>query len=675
MNVDNDILQEFLIEAGELFEQLGDQLVALEKHPEDVELLNAIFRAFHTIKGGAGFMKLKPMVEVCHGAEDIINLLRQGDRQVDSGLIDVVLKVLDVLSVMFEKIRQGKVLEALNPEILTLLEEFSRPEKSTTEQTVVSSNEEGENNSSGSEAAAVDMDDEYEALLDTAQMSLSDATRSIDSSGDLITEDEFEDLLDTLHGEGKHGVLGQESEQKITTSTSTTSDIITEEEFETALDHLHGKNKGPGSEVFKPSWTGAADENEAVLLVNKRVENIPEKEKPKFASALTETSVRVDTVRLDDIMNLVGELVLVRNRLSTLKQNVEQDEVLEAISTLELVTSDLQSSVMKTRMQPIKKVFSRFPRVVRDLARQLKKDIVLDLYGENTDLDKGLVEGLADPLVHLVRNAVDHGIESPEERFSKNKSRQGRIVLSAQQEGDQILVSVSDDGKGMDHKVLRRKAVENGLMTEDEANMLSEHEAFNLIFAPGFSTKSEISEVSGRGVGMDVVRTRITELNGNIEIDSSLGGGSVIVIRLPLTLAILPTLMVMVKGYQYALPLTNINEAFSMDIEHINTVDGQEVMRVRDKPLPMFYLSHWLVNTMEVNAPQTDNKVIVVQMGNQQFCLVVDNIIGQEEVVIKPLGTMLYNARGFSGATITGDGSIALILDLNGLMTTHAHNG
>ncbi|MCK5336397.1 MAG: chemotaxis protein CheA, partial [Gammaproteobacteria bacterium] len=356
------------------------------------------------------------------------------------------------------------------------------------------------------------------------------------------------------------------------------------------------------------------------------------------------------------------------------KDSISDENVNDAIASLELVSSELQNSVMKTRMQPIKKVFSRFPRVIRDLARQLNKDINLELIGEETDLDKSLVEALADPLIHLVRNAADHGIESPDERYKSGKSRQGKVTLSAKQEGDQILLTVSDDGKGMDHNKLRSIAVEKGMMSEDAASQLSDKEAFNLIFAAGFSTKTEISDVSGRGVGMDLVKTRINELSGNLEIDSTLGEGSIISIYLPLTLAILPTLMVKLNQYQFALPLSNVLEAFNMEPEQINVVDGQEVIRVRDKPLPLFFLNPWLVYGDNFNGAQTSQKVIVIQMGNQRFCLVVDHIAGQEEVVIKPLGSMLSHTQGFAGATITGDGSIALIIDVPSLITAYAAN-
>ncbi|HHO58718.1 MAG TPA: chemotaxis protein CheA, partial [Thiotrichales bacterium] len=583
MNIDDDILQDFLIEAGELFEMLGEQIVELEQNPEDSELLNAIFRAFHTIKGGAGFLKITPMVETCHRAEDVFNVLRQGERIADANLIDVILQVIDVLGDMFDLLRGGEELPDADPQLLRslekLLSENAGAEAESEPAAVVAETEAAsvepatveQNSSEPAGGEAADMDTEFEAMLQAAQQpepadekkdddiisddefeNLLDELHgagkhsgvpvAADAAGEkpspagsdeLITDDEFENLLDELHGAGKHGgVPGGESAAAEATVAATTEkagsdDLISDDEFEAVLDDMYGKNRGPGSaSEGKAKNTGAAepvkspaqdaasppvpdavsDAAAAEPAGTRAVSDTPISPPPvstppassvgvdrtagaakktpakrKAAGAQAETSVRVDTSRLDDIMNLVGELVLVRNRLSTLKQIVREGQVLDAISNLELVTSDLQASVMKTRMQPIKKVFNRFPRVIRDLARQLNKDIELVLVGEDTDLDKNLVEALADPLVHLVRNAVDHGIESPEERFANGKPRQGTVTLSAVQEGDQILLTISDDGKGMDHEMLRRKAVEKELMSEEAANRLTETEAYNLI--------------------------------------------------------------------------------------------------------------------------------------------------------------------------------------------------
>lgn len=553
-------------------------------------------------------------------------------------------------------------------------------------------------------------DSEFEQLVDavsdvpkteTTESKASGTDKKADS--DEITDDEFEDLLDQLHGKG-HGP-GSKSKSVASTEVSATnpepkepstpvntdSNIITDDEFEDLLDQLHGKGKGPGvnpavsaqsksEAVSEPSTTepkapGATKKPKAAKPAPKKE---PAKSTASSAPAKdvvappTETTVRVDTQRLDDIMNMVGELVLVRNRLVRLGDKSTDESLGKAVANLDVVTADLQTSVMKTRMQPIKKVFGRFPRVVRDLARNLKKEINLELVGEETDLDKNLVEALADPLVHLVRNSVDHGIESPEVRESNHKPRIGKVILAAQQEGDHILLSITDDGGGMDAQKLRGIAVEKGLMDEDAAQRLSDKEAFNLIFAPGFSTKTEISDVSGRGVGMDVVKTKITQLNGSIEIESELGKGTEILIKVPLTLAIMPTLMIMLGAQAFALPLVSVNEIFHMDLKKINIVDGQECVSIREQAIPLFYLKNWLVNGAANQEKPTEAHVVIVTVGTQRVGFVVDQLIGQEEVVIKPLGKMLNGTPGMAGATITGDGTIALILDVPSMLKRYA---
>ena len=398
----------------------------------------------------------------------------------------------------------------------------------------------------------------------------------------------------------------------------------------------------------------------------------PAQAAPAAQANQAETTVRVDTRTLDVIMNMVGELVLVRNRLISLGVASNDEELGKAVSNLDVVTADLQGAVMKTRMQPIKKVFGRFPRIVRDLARSLKKDIELVMEGEETDLDKNLVEALADPMVHLVRNSCDHGIELPEKREASGKPRKGTIALRASQEGDHILLSISDDGAGMDPEKLKEIAISRGVLEPDTAARMSDSEAFNLIFAPGFSTKQQISEISGRGVGMDVVKTSISQLNGTINIFSEKGSGTRIEIKVPLTLAILPTLMVEVGKQTFALPLTSVSEIFYLDLEKSKVVDGQLTIIVRDKAIPLFFLQEWLLRGGRGNRSEHGH-VVIVQVGPQQIGFVVDNLIGQEEVVIKPLDKLLHGTPGMAGATITSDGGIALILDIPGLLKHYAH--
>ncbi|MCG8053889.1 MAG: chemotaxis protein CheA [Candidatus Thiodiazotropha endolucinida] len=755
IDVNDEILQDFLVEAGEILELLSEQLVDLEQQPDDFDLLNAVFRGFHTIKGGAGFLTIEPLVEVCHRAEDVFNVLRQGQRSVGPDLMDAVLEVLDVVNVMFDEVRQGIMPDHADPSLIQRLNQYAVPEgeeeeaeeqqEEAVEETVEEPEPEVADNAEQSaeskdelsenefeelldaiqepepKAAASDeiTEDEFESLLDElhgkGQFSgkpKQEAPKATKAASDDISEDEFEDLLDQIHGKGKFdpGKLPDkpaEAESKPAAKPQKTgapaSDEITEDEFENLLDQIHGEGKFDPNKLSKETEDKAKSQAAKKPVAKKKVAKKkaapakkakpepaakPAAAKPAKAAAKpaakgakpaaankppAETTVRVDTQRLDDIMNMVGELVLVRNRLATLKATLNDEEVSNAVGNLDVVTSDLQLAVMKTRMQPIKKVFGRFPRVVRDLARSLKKEIDLEMQGEDTDLDKNLVEALADPLVHLVRNSVDHGIEQPEDREAKGKPRRGTVVLSAAQEGDHILLSIADDGKGMDPDVLRQKAVEKGMMDAEAAARLDDKECFNLIFAPGFSTKTEISDVSGRGVGMDVVKTRIAQMNGSVEIDSEWGQGSIIIIKLPLTLAILPTLMVLLNDQPFALPLASVVEIFNLDLKRTNVVDGQLTIMVRERALPLFYLRNWLrPNNPLANEEKGNGHVVIVNVGNIQVGLVVDHLIGQEEVVIKPLGALLQGLEGMAGATITGDGKIALIMDVPGLMRKYA---
>ncbi|WP_095119911.1 chemotaxis protein CheA [Pseudomonas sp. Irchel s3f10] len=747
---DEEILQDFLVEAGEILEQLSEQLVELESRPDDADLLNAIFRGFHTVKGGAGFLQLNELVECCHIAENVFDILRKGERRVDAELMDVVLEALDAVNSMFTEVRERAPITAATPELLAALARLAEPQSADAapaspvaemiEELVVEGDASGDITDNefeqlldslnavkaeaeapaaaapaqtANEAASDEITDaEFESLLDqlhgkgqfavdaVAPAAAAPAAPAKGDSSD-ITDDEFEALLDQLHGKGNFAVDALESAiasapaPAAPAAAAAGSDLISDHEFESLLDELHGKGKfsevgtaaaGSASTVATPAAKAPA----AAAAPKPAAKPEPKAEAPKPAAAAApaparapatpppekpaseaETTVRVDTARLDEIMNMVGELVLVRNRLVRLGLNSGDEAMQKAVSNLDVVTADLQTAVMKTRMQPIKKVFGRFPRLVRDLARQLKKEINLELVGEETDLDKNLVEALADPLVHLVRNAVDHGIESPEEREASGKARGGRVVLAAEQEGDHILLSISDDGKGMDPNVLRAIAVKRGVMDKDAADRLSDTECYNLIFAPGFSTKTEISDVSGRGVGMDVVKTKISQLNGSINIYSTKGQGSKIVIKVPLTLAIMPTLMVMLGNQAFAFPLVNVNEIFHLDLSTTNVVDGQEVVIVRDKALPLFYLKRWLVSSA-AHEEQREGHVVILSVGTQRIGFVVDQLVGQEEVVIKPLGKMLQGTPGMSGATITGDGRIALILDVPSMLKRYA---
>ncbi len=780
--LDEDILQDFLVEAGEILELLSEQLVELENNPEDRDLLNAIFRGFHTVKGGAGFLALSELVETCHGAENVFDILRNGQRHVSPSLMDTMLKALDTVNEQFRAVQEREPLQPADPELLDELHRLSRPASEDEDEATEAHFDEPEEElaeeiieevvedvveeavpdveteaTASASSGVIDKgsiddinEDEFEKLLDelhgkgkapgaqspqapaSAPAKAASVTNS-DLNGD-ITDDEFEKLLDQLHGKGKGPSIETEAPAApVTPSTPKATetpkpaaaksapggdDLMTDEEFEKLLDELHGSGKGPSVEELEmatrpvasspasseakapvqasaPAAKPAAKPAAAATAKPAAAKPAVAKEAPAKApapavvkdsdesrevaagggakKAQAESTVRVDTSTLDTIMNMVGELVLVRNRLLSLGLNSNDEEMSKAVANLDVVTADLQGAVMKTRMQPIKKVFGRFPRVVRDLARSLNKEIDLELRGEETDLDKNLVEALADPLIHLVRNSVDHGIEMPDERAKNGKSRTGKVILSASQEGDHIQLAIVDDGAGMDPDKLRGIAVKRGIMDEDAANRLTNKECFNLIFMPGFSSKEKITDISGRGVGMDVVKTAINTLNGSIDIDSTMGKGTKITIKVPLTLAILPTLMVGVAGHPFALPLASVNEIFHLDLRRTNVVDGQLTIIVREKSIPLFYLQNWLAPKKgKVQLRQGHGHVVIVQIGSQRVGLVVDTLIGQEEVVIKPLDKLLQGTPGMSGATITSDGHIALILDVPDLLKQYA---
>ncbi|RIH74059.1 chemotaxis protein CheA [Vibrio splendidus] len=718
-DLDEDILQDFLVEAGEILELLSEQLVELENNPDDKDLLNAIFRGFHTVKGGAGFLALTELVDTCHGAENVFDILRNGQRSVTSGLMDTMLQALDTVNVQFQAVQDQEPLVPADQALLDELHRLCKPQSAdeaapveapapVIADPVFEAPAEPIVESASISASSVDdiSEDEFERLLDELHGKGGSPTASsvptpppapvapqpVAESGD-ITDDEFEKLLDELHGAGKSPTaVGSPPPPPPAPSSAPVSamsegdDLMSDEEFEKLLDQLHGSGNGPTIEELDAATKPAAAKPIAPVPAPQAapkpqpsapvaVKEAPAKAEVKVPAKKqqADATVRVDTSTLDTIMNMVGELVLVRNRLVSLGLNSNDEEMAKAVSNLDVVTADLQGAVMKTRMQPIKKVFGRFPRVVRDLARSLNKDIVLEMRGEETDLDKNLVEALADPLIHLVRNSVDHGIEMPEARIAAGKSQTGKVILSASQEGDHIELAIVDDGGGMDPDKLRAIAVKRGLMDEDAASRLSNKECFNLIFAPGFSSKEQISDISGRGVGMDVVKTAINTLNGSIDIDSEMGQGTKITIKVPLTLAILPTLMVGVAGHPFALPLASVNEIFHLDLSRTNVVDGQLTIIVRDKSIPLFYLQNWLAPKAGiVELRKGHGHVVIVQLGSQRVGFVVDTLIGQEEVVIKPLDKLLQGTPGMAGATITSDGHIALILDVPDLLKQYA---
>ena len=572
--VPDDIAADFIIEAQEILDRLGEQLVSLEQAPEDSEQLNAVFRGFHTLKGGAGFLAINAMVELCHAAEDTLGQARAGQATLQARHFDAAQQSLDYLQSMLDAFGSG-----------------SEPPRAP-QQLIAQFATSGE-----------------ETAVPSAKPTVAAPLPAAGGNSDMIDDDEFEALLDQLHG-------------------------------------------------------GAAP---AALPVPAAAPRPAPSAKPAAApgkAAEPEHTVRVDTKRLDAIVNLIGELVLSRNRLKTLRVRLRDEELDRAVSSLDIATSRLQSAVMRTRMQPVGKVFSRFPKVARDVARSLNKEVDLELIGADTELDRNLVEALADPLVHLVRNAIDHGIETPALREATGKPRGGHVRLSAQQEGDYVSIEVQDDGAGIDPERLRQKAREKGLIDPEAAARLTTEECLHLVFLPGFSTKSEVTDISGRGVGMDVVQSRIRELSGQIQIQSELGRGSRFLIRVPLTLAILPTLLVQAGDTVYALPLARVVEVLHAPRRALGWFDGRAVLDRQSHTLPLVDLRHWL----NIEAPELPLlTVVVLQAGESRMGLVVDQVRGREEVVIKPLPRALRGLPGYAGATLIGDGRLALILDVDGL--------
>lgn len=606
--VPDDIAADFILEAQEILDRLGEQLVSLEQSPQDVDQLNAVFRGFHTLKGGAGFLGIQAMVELCHAAEETLGMARSGQATLQAHHFDAAQQSLDYLQSMLDSVSAGTEPGYAPPELIAQFDV----------------------NGPATPAPAA-------------------ATAS--SGGEMITDDEFEALLDQLHGGGAPTSIAAPKKD---------DGMIGEDEFEALLDQLHG-GAVPGAKAIAAAPTPAPRAVAAPAAPGAK----PAPAKPV---AEAEHTVRVDTKRLDAIVNLIGELVLSRNRLKTLRARLHDEELDRAVSTLDIATARLQSAVMRTRMQPVGKVFSRFPKVARDVARSLKKEVELELVGAETELDRNLVEALADPLVHLVRNAIDHGVEMPDLREAQGKPRSGHVRLSAQQEGDYVSIEVQDDGAGIDPERLRQKAREKGLIDPEAAARLSSEECLHLVFLPGFSTKQQVTDISGRGVGMDVVQSRIRELSGQIQIQSELGRGSRFMIRVPLTLAILPTLLVQAGEDVYALPLARVMEVLHAPNTSLGWFDGRAVLDRKSHTLALVDLRHWLdVEPM----PSSLLTIVVLQAGEARFGLVVDQVRGREEVVIKPLPKALRGLRGYAGATLIGDGRMALILDVDGLRTHH----
>lgn len=696
--MDEEILQDFLVEAGEIIEKLDEQLVQIEKTPDDKDLLNSIFRGFHTVKGGAGFLELNELVDICHAAENVFDMLRNGKITLNSDSMDAVLQAYDEITRLFSAVQNREPLEPVPQELISRLHDIADGKSGTPAAAAAPAAAPAPAPEPKVEAVAPPPPPPAPEPAPAVAASSSDGSDDGHSIDD-ITEEEFEALLDQLHGKGHApGAAGDLALEEHSAQEKPASVDETDLEFDKML-QAAGHNDSPAAPAPvaapaaaaapAPAAAPAAAAAPAPSKEEKKLTAIQEKiaaatkvpargnaAASSGAAADVETTMRVDSKVLDDIMNMVGELVLVRNRLVSIAAHRSDQEMNKVIANLDVVTADLQGSVMKTRLQPIKKVFGRFPRLVRDLARKLDKQINLVMEGEDTELDKNLVDALADPMIHMVRNCCDHGIELPNERTAKGKPVTGTVTLSAAQQGDHILLRIIDDGAGMDPDKLRQVAVRKGVLDEEAAARISDEEAYNLIFAPGFSTNTVITDISGRGVGMDVVKTNISKLNGSVRVLSEVDKGTTIEIKVPLTLAILPTLMVQISGRTFALPLTSVSEIFYLDLSSMRNVDGQNTVIIRDKAVPLFFLKQWFENSNISEYLKGKAHIVLVQVpASNLIGFVVDELVGQEEVVIKPLDSLLRHTPGMSGATITSDGGIALILDIPALIRAYARKG
>ncbi|GAA9482788.1 chemotaxis histidine kinase/response regulator CheAY2 [Helicobacter pylori] len=641
-----EIMEDFLIEAFEMNEQLDQDLVELEHNPEDLDLLNRIFRVAHTIKGSSSFLNLNILTRLTHNMEDVLNRARKGEIKITPDIMDVVLRSIDLMKTLLVTIRDTgsdtnngkeneieeavKQLQAITSQNLEGAKETSGTKEVSKEEVKKEVKEENKENkvkaptASSQENPASDNPLADEPDLDYTNMSAEEV------------EAEIERLLNKRQEADKERRAQKKQEAK------------------------------PKQEVTPTKETPKTETKAKVKA---------DTEENKAPSIGVEQTVRVDVRRLDHLMNLIGELVLGKNRLIRIYSDVEErydgekflEELNQVVSSISAVTTDLQLAVMKTRMQPVGKVFNKFPRMVRDLSRELGKSIELIIEGEETELDKSIVEEIGDPLIHIIRNSCDHGIEPLEERRKLNKPETGKVQLSAYNEGNHIVIKISDDGKGLDPVMLKEKAIEKGVISERDAEGMSDREAFNLIFKPGFSTAKVVSNVSGRGVGMDVVKTNIEKLNGIIEIDSEVGVGTTQKLKIPLTLAIIQALLVGVQEEYYAIPLSSVLETVRISQDEIYTVDGKSVLRLRDEVLSLVRLSD-IFKVDAILESNSDVYVVIIGLADQKIGVIVDYLIGQEEVVIKSLGYYLKNTRGIAGATVRGDGKITLIVDVGAMM-------
>jgi len=660
-----EILQDFLVESFELIEQLDQDLVELENTPEDLELLNRIFRVAHTIKGASSFLNFDVLTRLTHHMEDVLNRARKAEIILTPDIMDVVLTSIDMMKAKLYFIRDNGTDEGSEDieEIVAKLDAVSDG-KPVDEVSVPETPKE-------EPAAAAEPEPEPVASESEEDVDYSDMSEN-------EIEDEIERLLKMRQEEDKARRAAKIAAGE---AVPEAPQIVDEEKDEPkpAPEPAKEEPKAPepkqeSAPAPKPAPTPKPT---PAAAPKKEASKAPAKAPAAGGGggASVEQTIRVDVRRLDHLMNLIGELVLGKNRLIKINDDVEEryegeeflEELNQVVSIVSLVTTDLQIAVMKTRMLPIGKVFNKFPRMIRDLSRELGKKIELEISGEDTELDKSIVEEIGDPLVHIIRNSCDHGIEGIEDRVAKGKSETGTIGLKAYNEGNHIVIEITDDGKGLNADTLKDIAISKNVINEKEADNMGDKEAFTLIFRPGFSTAKTVTNVSGRGVGMDVVKTNIEKLNGIIDIDSEIDKYTKIKLKIPLTLAIIQALLVGVQEEYYAIPLASVLETVRISTDEIYTVENRSVMRLRDEVLPLVHLAD-IFEVDRVFDGSEHTYVVVLGLAESKIGVIVDTLVGQEEIVIKSMGEYLKGMDGIAGATIRGDGGVTLIVDVAALM-------
>ena len=677
--MDNQYMDMFLDESHEHLQSLNEGLLSLEENMEEIGVVNDIFRNAHTLKGMSATMGFAKIAELTHEMEDVLDLVRKEQLKLNEDIMDTLFKCLDSLEQMVDSVGNGEAEDVVDvSDLVAKLSSISKGTPAPAAATPAAADSAAPAASEGDGAKSVDLElDDIDldvmkkakeagmnmfhvkvTLMETCVLKAARSVmvmHALDEIGDVIKsippaedleQEKFERSFDVVIATGADA----QAVQNAVDTVSEIEDVLVE-----PLDpDKVGKSEAPASAA------SPAPAAKAAAPAAKK-----EAAKPAAAPAKKQhqsQSVRVDIEKLDTLMNLMGELVINKVRLEQIGQTHRLSDLMETLEQMDRVTGDLQNIVMKVRMVPVSAVFNRFPRMVRDVSKELGKDINLTIEGEETELDRTVIDEIGDPIMHLLRNSLDHGVESPDAREAKGKPRTGEVGLIARHEGNNVVIMITDDGAGIDASKIRRKAVEKGMITQSEADSLDDADAVRLIFLPGFSTAEQITDISGRGVGMDVVRSKIEALSGHVDVETHIDEGSVFKIKLPLTLAIIQAMLVRVQEEMYAIPLTSIDSTINIEPSDIQTVQNKEVIVLRGEIIPIIRMEEAL------QVPHTKDSdehfVVVVHAGEAKAGIVVDNLIGQQEIVIKTLGNLFAGLKLFGGATVLGDGRVALILDV-----------